>query len=130
MSIFRYTFMVFSSLVILLTTTVAIGAKTVQQPLNPVINKQPMLLKKLQFAPILERISPSKCLVPGSKITLIGKHFGNLNQQGIAIAGNGVHMDLKPTQWSGEKILAWLPKTTDLKSNQRYQLRWCTRCQT
>jgi len=100
----------------------ASGAPTLLKPSKPITTVSPLRTNLRITMPTLTQLRPTSCVKPGDKITLIGRNFGKFNQHGIAIAGAGMHIDLKPIKWTQEKILVQLPNNQKFIAGEKYPL--------
>ncbi|VAX09736.1 hypothetical protein MNBD_GAMMA26-1185 [hydrothermal vent metagenome] len=109
-----------------LITMTTFGMANSVQFNNKLLNQAPVALPKLKniqlVMPTLNQLKPASCLKPGESITLIGRNFGSKNQQGIAIVGDGLHLDLTSTYWSMDKIIVRLPNSNRLTEGTEYLL--------
>ncbi|MFK7815059.1 MAG: S8 family serine peptidase [Gammaproteobacteria bacterium] len=71
--------------------------------------------------PIIAGYDKSSCYKSGDKIIIAGKNFGDRKVQGIAIGGNGIHVDIKNIlQWSNTRITAILPSDSRIQAKRYY----------
>jgi hypothetical protein len=81
------------------------------------IQVQPLPLQ----IPSITGYSPSGCITPGGLLTINGTGFGSSAAgRGMAMGGNGQHVDLQITSWSGNRIVAKIPSNRGLKPGKRY----------
>lgn len=67
-------------------------------------------------------VSPKTCVRKGGLITLSGYSFGTSAKKSLALTGNGLHIDLKTSQWSDKTITATIPNDSRLIAYKQYQV--------
>lgn len=70
--------------------------------------------------PEIRSISPGSCSQPGGIISINGSGFGSASGKGVALGGNGQHVDLQVQSWSENRIGARIPSGRGLKPGRRY----------
>jgi subtilisin family serine protease len=71
--------------------------------------------------PVVTGYDKSTCYRFGEKIIITGKNLGDRKVHGIAIGGNGIHVDVKNIlQWSNTRITAILPSDSRIQAKRYY----------
>jgi len=72
-------------------------------------------------AVVISGYDQKTCYVSGQKIIITGAGFGDKKGKGIAIGGNGIHVDVKNIlRWSNTQISAILPSDSRIQAKRYY----------
>lgn len=82
---------------------------TIQQPKLTVTAK-----------PQLTTFSPTACVDKGGRLTVNGQNLGSAAGRGVALGGNGVHVDLPVVSWTATRIVATVPDDSRLVAGKSY----------
>lgn len=68
--------------------------------------------------PAITAVSSSNCVDSGDTITILGTNFGS--KSSVALGGLGSFINLMPTYWSNNKIIATLPQDSRIKAGEQF----------
>ncbi len=110
----------------LLAAGLACGADAADAPLRLPGTTRPELTEPLREVPLpdpepkVERYEPADCVSAGDTLVLVGRAFGEPEGKGVALGGNGVHVDLTVVDWTDRRIRVRVPSDSRLETGKRY----------
>lgn len=73
--------------------------------------------------PVVTAIQPAgSCINKGTSITVQGRNFGAPSGKSVALGGQGIHVDLPVSSWSGTSISATLPNDARIQAGKPYYI--------
>lgn len=109
--------------VLLLTTVLARAAQAPQVP-SAGFATQPSRLSQLPATaatPVITGYSPLGCISPGNRLNIVGRGFGAApGARGVALGGQGIHVDLPVTGWNDTAIQVNIPADSRIQGGQWY----------
>jgi hypothetical protein len=70
--------------------------------------------------PYISGHAPAGCVEKGRKFTVLGKSFGSSKGKSVAVAGKGIHVDLRLSGWSDRRITLVLPDDARIVEGKSY----------
>jgi hypothetical protein len=62
------------------------------------------------------------CIGKGSTLTVQGSNFGTASGKGVALGGNGIHVDLPVASWSNTSIVVTIPNDSRIEGGKTYYI--------
>lgn len=106
---------------LLLVALISLHAATYAAP-PYTIAPMPMTLTTTA-TPSVSGFSPAgTCINKGSALTVQGSGFGTSSGKGIALGGNGIHVDLSVSSWGNTSIGVTIPNDSRIQGNTTYYI--------
>lgn len=109
--------------VLLLTSVLARATQAPPAP-SPGFAAQPSRSSQLPVVaatPVITGYSPLGCISPGDRLNIVGRGFGVASgARGVALGGQGLHVDLPVTGWNDTAIQVNIPADPRIQGGQWY----------
>jgi minor extracellular protease Epr len=113
-------------LLLLLALAATTGNSIAATTISPTTTLSPTTIKPTAIVvlpPTISGFSPAgTCVSKGSTVTVQGSGFGAQTGKGVALGGNGIHVDLSIASWNTTAINVVIPNDSRIQGNSVYYI--------